>query len=86
MVQQRGDDEQVEQDGGRGSRGELVDGVQQAALKGGEGDEDEVGECDPGELHRQPEMRGIRVEAGRHDVKNGGRENLAQDQEDDQRQ
>ena len=66
-------------------RGEAVDGVEQAALKGRQRDEDEVGEGDAGELHRQPEMRGVGAEAGRHHVQDGGREDLAQDQEDDER-
>jgi hypothetical protein len=84
MVQQGDDQEQVEQDGGRGRRGEAVHRVEQAALEGGQRDEHQVGEGDARQLHRQAEMRGIGAETWGYDMQDGGREDLAQDQEDDE--
>ena len=63
----------------------LVDGVQQPALEGGERDEDQIGEGDAGQLHRQLEMGGVGIEAWRHDMQDGGGKDFAEDQEDGQR-
>jgi len=83
--QQRGNQEQVQQDRGRGGGREPVDGIQHAALQRDERDKQEVGKGDPGKLDGEAELGRIRAEARCYYAHDGRHKNLAEQNETEKR-
>ena len=82
--QQAGDQKQVQQDRGRGRRGEAVDGIKKAALQCRQRDEQEIGEGDAGQRDDQVELAGLGAETGGDDRHQPGHENFAEQHKSEQ--
>ena len=58
------DQHEIEQSGREGGRGKAMAGLQEAREQGGEGDQQQIGEGDPGEVDRKQVLQGVGREAG----------------------